>query len=466
MDKKKITLLYSRVFVAILFVMFAVVVIKEGAQYANQHWEVNHPIINFFAEKIPSDEVSIRWIEKYPYPTDNEEKTQQAINEEGDSGPYFISQIKERVQSISNTYKNKVDKTKRKIEKSCTDDLFRYPYIAEVAVRLEQMVGWNIYQNVEQSTIDIADGYLIKLYKEKDPTASAERVIALEEKLETKGIEFLYVQAPYKLNLNENNTIDGIYRDYANENATKFIEQVRLAGVDVLDLRESLGVQNMDYREVFFKTDHHWKPEAGLWASNEIANYLNENYQCQIKTSVYDIEKYDVTVYENSFLGSAGRSATLGRAEKEDISLIEPTFETLLKVNIPEYKLNKEGKWIDTLINHSKLNESVGIYKENKYAAYGYGTVSLLETTNKKVEGGKRVLFIKDSFFNVVVPFFCLGVEEFAAIDVRHFTGSLQTYIDEFKPDVVVLAYNPGEMQDWADIEADKTTRKGTWDFR
>jgi len=203
-----------------------------------------------------------------------------------------------------------------------------------------------------------------------------------------------------------------------------------------------------------------------LWATKKITEHLNDNYQYEIDTSIYDEENYLYERYPECYLGSAGRAATLGRTKKDDFTLIMPNFDTRIYLNIPEFEVSKEGEWKDTIINYNKITEDIDSYSKNQYRAYGYGPVALLESSNKMDTTGKRVLIIKDSFFHVVVPFLCLGVEELTAVDVRHFDGSLKTYIDKFQPDVVILGYYPDQISTEETIRADYNSHDSAWDFR
>ena len=63
----------------------------------------------------------------------------------------------------------------------------------------------------------------------------------------------------------------------------------------------------------------------------------------------------------------------------------------------------------------------------------------------------KKVLIIKDSFCDTMAPFLALGIRNLMTLDVRHFTGSVKAYIDEHKPDVVIVMYTEVQTKpiDW-----------------
>ena len=73
---------------------------------------------------------------------------------------------------------------------------------------------------------------------------------------------------------------------------------------------------------------------------------------------------------------------------------------------------------------------------------------SLLRVENLLGGNGKRLLVLQDSFSLVVIPFFSLGYERVDYLDLRLWDGDLLAYIDETQPDMVLVLYNPGALED------------------
>ena len=72
-----------------------------------------------------------------------------------------------------------------------------------------------------------------------------------------------------------------------------FLDRIRGAGVNAIDLRDNIEEENINVSDLFYRTDHHWTTKAGLWASWIIAEGLNDYCGYHIDTSVYDDENYD-----------------------------------------------------------------------------------------------------------------------------------------------------------------------------
>ena len=73
---------------------------------------------------------------------------------------------------------------------------------------------------------------------------------------------------------------------------------------------------------------------------------------------------------------------------------------------------------------------------------------SLLRVENLLHGNGKRLLVLQDSFSLVVIPFLSLGYEQVDYLDLRLWGGDLLGYMDETRPDAVLILYNPGALED------------------
>ena len=121
--------------------------------------------------------------------------------------------------------------------------------------------------------------------------------INFSKKLADINIPLIYVQAPYKVEKNEDLPI-GI-TDYANENANALLHELEINGVNVLDLREKL--KDKDVKEKYYITDHHWKIKTAFEASNYITEKLNEEYKFNIDYFYSDIDNYNCIKKEKCF---------------------------------------------------------------------------------------------------------------------------------------------------------------------
>jgi hypothetical protein len=185
---------------------------------------------------------------------------------------------------------------------------------------------------------------------------------------------------------------------------------------------------------------------------------LNAQYGFTFDVSLADPERYRYTRYQDWFLGSLGKKVTLAQTVPDDFILIRPAFATDFSVRIPELNLSARGDF-DVLIDHSQLDIR-DYYTLSPYGAYCYGDRPVITIHNNLSNNneGKTILLIKDSFAEVVTPFLSMGVEDLHILDLRHFNGSLKSYIEKNRPNIVILMYNPSAIDDDA--------HKKMFDFR
>lgn len=297
----------------------------------------------------------------------------------------------------------------------------------ETVIRLE-----NDYLSVQRDTLDTET-----LEEMGEDCAELKKVV------DSIGADFLYTMVPLKAYYNQaegaNSPIQQEYDTYAD-----ILEE---RGIRVLRLADQMAQQNIAFEDAYFITDHHWVPETGLWATEQVLQSLNEDQQFPYDEKLYDLNNYDVKVYEDWFLGSLGKK--VGRyftpLGVDDFSLITPKFDT--EFTVTDAQGIRNGSLEKTLINVPKLNKK-GYYNKNPYGTYSYGDFGLQVIQNKNAgEDAKKIVVIRDSFSCCVTPYLALSTEETHVVDVRYWEGtetarSIPDYIKEVDPDCVVVLYS------------------------
>jgi hypothetical protein len=307
--------------------------------------------------------------------------------------------------------------------------------LVELATKYEMLLGWELHDEV----FKLPDGYFTGTFPGFDIPGVIAAVSELKNYLDSKGIDFLYVNHPQK-NSREDDFIEGI-REYSNSNSDELLKALSDQHIPNLDLRDLILAEGSDYHNLFYITDHHWKPETGLWAAASVAAYLNEHNGFSIDLSLFDPQKYRIETYKNAFLGSYGRKISLARTLPDDFCLLYPYFDTDISFSIPSLGLNIRGSF-DVMYDYSMI-DMTDYYNHETFGAYIYGDNAVVSMKNNLLFDGKKVLMIKTSFSRVLAPFFALGVEQLELLDIRHFSGSVKAYIEQINPDIVVVIYGP-----------------------
>ena len=365
-----------------------------------------------------------------------------------------------RLKYIHRLYTNLVKRVTSTAETYADQRLMLRIPIVESANRYEKLINWNLAGYLEyNNVIDLGEGYLTTFSNWTDVWGNAAAVQEFKEYLDTQGIPMVFVQLPNKISRKDvhvNNVVD-----FYNSNADRLMEQLRGYGVNTLDLRDSAEQLNLDYRSLFYNTDHHWRSETGLWAAGVIGGELNRSFGFKIDPALFNPDSYTYEPYEKAFLGSLGKKVTLARATPDDFTLVYPNFDVSLTLKIPSINLDATGGF-DVIYDHSQL-ENKNLYESNPYGMYLHSAFTdhgLIQLQNNLSRGDtSKVLILGDSFGDVVIPFLGLQLGHIDFVDLRNYEGSLRDMIAAEGYDMVIISYS-------SLFQVEYDSGKSMYDFR
>jgi len=274
------------------------------------------------------------------------------------------------------------------------------------------------------------------------------RVLAVSEfhqYLNSKGIKSITIITPFKTGAISTDYF-GVYKNFSSTKNDELVSGMRDNGVEVIDLTTQMT--DMQEDALFFKSDHHWLPQSGLWACSVLADWMNENGY-SIDESYFDLNSYSIEYADNMFLGSLGRKVTDVYYSTEPFPILIPEYENEISVFNSKLNTTLSGTIQNTMYDYSKLDYSDTL-ESNMYDFYSYGNQGLVEIHNLKNHDNNKILVIKESFANVMLPYMSNMSEYVSAIDLRSFDGSLKKYIEQYDPDLVITIYG---ISGYADFE-------------
>jgi hypothetical protein len=307
-------------------------------------------------------------------------------------------------------------------------------------------------QRYMNARVKLYNGHLTYIVEKKDVTKAAEQMTKLHDAQKGNGKQFLFVLAPFQVPKYEDILPAG-YLDYSNQNADDLLDMLRDNNVPFLDLREEMQKDGISSADAFFVTDHHWKPETGFWAFAKIVDHLAEAKIIKpVDPKFTDINEYNIEVYKDWFLGSAGKRTGTYYAGVDDISVIYPKFETEISLEIPYKNVSQKGAFSDVVFSRKLVERD--FFNDGAYDIYGYGDVNGKDYRNANAPADLRVLFIRDSFACATATFFPLVATECKELDMRHVYGDFYghnnflSFYNEYEPDVIVVLVNAGSVTD------------------
>ncbi len=289
--------------------------------------------------------------------------------------------------------------------------------------------------------IKLPNGYVAGVYGQTSTDYEIGQMSELKKFCDSEGVQLLYVNEPTKY-------IDDAVieeqlglKSYINQNTDLFLSRLNDIGVNYIDLRDNIRAEGKDSFSMFFRTDHHWTPESGKWATQIIADELNKDYGYKINTSIYHDSNFSFTEYKNAWLGEQGKKLSEAYVGLDDYTCIEPKFDT--DYTVATVGGTAKGTFSETMIdkNNYKTGDLETIYAcPSWHYSYMRNGLNTSVIKNNKVKKGK-ILVLGDSYDQVTSPFLSLGVNEVRTLVLRAYDGSLQEYIKQNDIDTVVVAY-------------------------
>jgi hypothetical protein len=366
----------------------------------------------------------------------------------GVSGHYFINIMGRNLDllaGVSHLDFGSVRDAVQKIDRISSEELNYHDVLMDIDSAKNNILGTRVVFKDDMTVVLAESGDLFELNDRKDDQEIEEvvlRIQQLQSVSEENGAKFLYCAVPAK----------GYYevapsnvKDYCKDNYNRFIHLMADAEIPYIDFSEVLR-ESIPDSEIFYATDHHWKSQCGLIATEAICEELSNLYGFSYISGYTDIRHYDVQDYPDWFLGSYGKKVGLYFTSKgpDDFDLIVPQFETSLIEEEPYANRLREGSFKESVLFMSNMKKNY--YKNSTYATYSGGDFRLQIIRNNMNLDGKRILLVRDSSACVVVPFFSLQTKELYVCDMRDFIPgekmNMEEYIKEINPDYVIAFFS------------------------
>lgn len=384
--------------VLLLTLMLAAVLARAFTQYVLVDaigMSEEHPLIELFLE---------------------ERKTNAAKEEKTiDSERTAVQRIADGIQSVRAAESD--------LERLIGDYTLGRNFFTRLVNRTEHAIGYDLNAFGDEAIL-LLDDYCYTLEQAKteaEINEEAKNMRTFADALEERGIPFLYAAVPNKVCI-ETDWMSGTL-DFSEQNRVQTVAKLRELGIDVLDLTDLLHAEGRTHRELFFPTDHHWTPATALWAADRIAEYAEKQYGLQLDRTVLHADQYEVELYEDVFLGSAGQKVTESKIAPDDFPLYVPKYETdmhlyLQRSNGETPRVDERG---DFLLQYDMyyLEIFAPILESDIYSTYLYANPCKVRIKNYRKPDGLKVLLIGDSYDNVLIPFIAQAAGETIALDRR-----------------------------------------------
>jgi DHHW protein len=277
------------------------------------------------------------------------------------------------------------------------------------------------------------DGYLLqtvdKVENLKDKHQKINKFIEYSDKM---GLDVYYAMAPTKV-MALKEKLPSFADDKSTENANNLLKGLS-PKTNKIDLRKNIIDKSKD-EQLYFYTDHHWKAKAAFYGYQQIITELGEKHPDVGMPK--DITDFDVKTFkEPGFYGSAARLSNKAYAEKADqIEILEP------KEGFEGYEVCIKGQCGKPFYDISKQKDKE-MYAD-RYNIYMGGNASNMVIKNEQAENDLKILVMKDSYANPMIPLLSQHFKEVHVIDLRLNGYSAYDYLDKNKDlDMMLFVHN------------------------
>lgn len=172
---------------------------------------------------------------------------------------------------------------------------------------------------------------------------------------------------------------------------------------------------------IFYRTDHHWTTYAA---------YLAYQSYCQQKgltpVDVNRLQSHEIKDFYGTFYSKT--------------KLFNTISDTIVYYDIPSTSVLVDYEEVDGFYDYSKLEE------RDKYAFFmrGNNGLTIIKSDNNldKKDHLTRVLIIKDSYSNCLIPFLTYNYDEVYVVDLRSLGAQLSNLMEQTEFDDILIFYN------------------------
>ena len=263
------------------------------------------------------------------------------------------------------------------------------------------------------------NGTLIKGYERPEDSKLDDNMSALNTLVSNVDAEVYFALIPDKSDLyasmlpanapndSEKDVIDYCY---GQSNATN------------MDMYSALDGHKDEY--IFYRTDHHWTSLGAYYGLTALAESMG--LPCPALDSYTDRH-----VVSEEFYGTTWSSSGFSWVKPDSMEIFVNAPEALKVTSYPE------GSPVD-----GKLYDFSYLEKKDKYSMFLGGNQSLGVVTNTNNPDGPKLLIIRDSYADSLVPFLTAHYSEIHLIDPRYYHLSVKDYVAQNGIDQALVLYS------------------------
>lgn len=218
--------------------------------------------------------------------------------------------------------------------------------------------------------------------------------------------------------------------------------------IDVGDVwNEKYGYSN--YRDFYFHTDHHWNMRGAMAAYEVIQNTLHE------RSKNFTDGKFNPNSYEKSCLSNKNFYGIYNQqlynmldASKENMCYYNSKYANEIQWIVYVNGMNEDNRQPFSQVYGTAKNLDKGSVSYAEVYANDYRELHIINPDKQK--DGVKVLVLKDSYANPLIPHIAEHFYQTTYYDVRHNPGkNLYDFIEQYDYDMILFLYSNGRTLEY-----------------
>lgn len=204
----------------------------------------------------------------------------------------------------------------------------------------------------------------------------------------------------------------------------EFYKAIKKYGYKPIDVRKRLKAYADDEEtQLYYKTDHHWTTDGAFIAYKQVVKDMN----------LSDKISYKRYVVKNDFRGTLASKSGFTNGENDALTLYMPNQDKDYHNSVIYYG--------DTKTKTTEFYQLDNLDKKDAYTVFG-GSNHPMYTIKTPTKSKKRLLLIKDSYANSMIPFLTQNFREIVVVDPRYFFDNIDDIIKSEDITQVLFLYN------------------------
>ncbi|MBQ0004864.1 MAG: hypothetical protein KBS68_03255 [Clostridiales bacterium] len=268
------------------------------------------------------------------------------------------------------------------------------------------------------------DGYLIEdttVPTDDRMEADAQALAAFRKKYPKMRMYFLL--APNAVSIMGDKLPYGAQPEDQNRYMDEMFAATAAAGYTNIDVRDTLGKAATDGIQVYYRTDHHWTTDGAYEAFKYAKGIMG------IKGDMV----FETVPVANRFVGTLASKSGFANGRADAIKLARPADSKQYKHSVIYYEDTKEKTTAFYKMENLNLKDAYTVFGGSNHPVY---------TIKTPTSDNRRLLLVKDSYANSMIPFLSQYYREIVVVDPRYYYDNLAELMALESVNEVMFLYN------------------------